>query len=220
MQVSSGIAKSLFQNMAATQTAGTLISHYSRVSALHMSAAELDALAVESLTSMLMQETCLLHTLDISHTKVGAAKLTAALTSNSSLTSLDVRGVPSMSGSFEAIGDMLLLADSKSRLAHIRCDAFEVLEGEILLSLREQHLEYGAVRLLTGLLKNNRTLQDLDFAATGLKKAWAATLVGTLTANTALRALHFDYNADLDPASQAELDATINKCNLDTTLHF
>ena len=120
----------------------------------------------------------------------------------------------------EALGDMLLLADSSSRLAHMRCDAFEVLEGEASLSLRERRLPRGAMRLLTGLLKNNTTVQKLDLAATGVEKAWAATLVGLLRLNPSLRSVHLDHNPDLDASSQASLTAIIEECELDVALHF
>ena len=87
--------------------------------------------------------------------------------------------VPKMADSFEAIGEMLLQPASKSSLAYMRCDAFDVLDGDKTLSLRERPLVKGAMRLLTGLLKNNRDVQELDLSATGLQREWALTLIET-----------------------------------------
>ena len=123
-----------------------------------------------------------------------------------------------MADSFEAIGTMLLQPATKSPLAYMRCDAFDVLEGEAHLSLRERVLLPGAIRLLTGLLKNNRDLQELDFAATGLRKEWALGVIETLAPS--VTALHFPYNPVMDEGAQAALLAAVEKRFLKTVLHF
>ena len=218
--ISGNMSTHIFQRMASTSTADPSTSHYARVSALHICAAKMDKLAIEDLTRVLTGPTCLLHTLDISHTTIGGAKLVAALKRNSSLTSLDVRCIPSMAESFEALGDMLLLADSQSRVAYLRCDTLEVLEGETSLNLRERRLNQGTMRLLTGVLKNNNNIQELDLSATGLQASWTEALVGLLRVNATLRSIHFEYNPHLDASSQASLLAIVEECRVDVTLNF
>lgn len=105
----------------------------------------------------------------MSNTSIDGAALAAALGSNATLTSLDVRRVPKMGECFEALGSMLLQPSATSRLAYMRCDAFDLLEGEHNISLRERPLYHGAVRLLTGLLRHNRDVHEIDLAATGLQ---------------------------------------------------
>ena len=219
LRLSSSILTILFQQMAST-AADPTTSHYARVSALHISAAEMDKLAIEDLTRVLVGPTCLLQTLDVSYTAISATKLIAALKRNSSLTSLDVRCVPSMTDCFEELGNMLLLPDSQSRLASVRCDAFEILEGDIALKLRERRLDKGAMRLLTGLLKNNTTVQELDLAATGLQASWTAELVELLKTNATLQLIQLQYNPHLDASSQASLLAIVAERKLDVTLLF
>ena len=47
-------------------------------------------------------------------------------------------------------------------LGYLRCDAFELLESDALPSLQETVLDGGAAQLLIAVLKNNRTLTELD----------------------------------------------------------
>merc|ERR1712196_166222 len=115
---------------------------------------------------LLKLQTCIVNMLDVSNTPLDSTALVQALASNVSLRSLDVRMVPKMAEHYEALGGLLLEPGSTSRLAYLRCDSFDVLEGEALVSLRERPLAKGAMRLLTGLLKNNTDVQELDLGAT------------------------------------------------------
>ena len=200
--------------------AGRLPSHYERVSALHLSTAQLGADAQQDLAEYLKLETCILRTLDLSNTHIDAAAISQALALNSSLRSVDVRAIPKMAESFEKLGDMLLQPNSTSRLAYIRCDAFEVLEGETVLSLRERPLVKGAMRLLTGLLKHNREVLELDLAATRLQKDWATTLIEAIATNPSITAVNLPFNPAIDEAGQVALVAAVEGKNLKITLHF
>ena len=70
-----------------------------------------------SLAELLMHPLCALRSLDVSHTKIDGWELTQALRSNSSLTSLDVRGVPRMLGLLGTLGEILHQPGSVCRLS-------------------------------------------------------------------------------------------------------
>ena len=121
----------------------------------------------------------------------------------------------------QAIGNMLLKTDSASQLAYVRCDAFEVLEGETMLSLRERPLTKGSMRLLTGLLKNNRDVQELDLGATSMYIEWATALITeSLIFNPAVTALHLPFNSSIDESGKAALLAAVEQHHLKIVLHF
>jgi hypothetical protein len=199
-----------------------LPSHYSRLSVLHMSAAVIAGEAFGDLCDILKSKECNLRTLDLSHTSFDGAALVAALKENRSLHSLDVRMVDGIEGSFEAIGDMLLAAGSTSQLAYLRCDAFEVVEAETTFSLKERAIDKGACRLLTGLLKNNTVVQEVDLSATHLQKEWVTALVETLIAAPASKvaAVHLNFNPAIDLATQRALLAAVEGKTLKTALYF
>jgi len=200
--------------------AGRLPSHYERVSALHLSTAQLGADAQQDLADYLRLETCILRNLDLSNTHIDGAALTQALALNSSLVSIDVRTVPKMAESFERLGDILLQPNSTSRLAYIRCDAFEVLEGETVLSQRERPLVKGSMRLLNGLLKHNREVLEVDLAATRLQKDWAAALIDAIATNPSITTINMPFNPAIDDNGQASLVAAVEEKGLKIALHF
>ena len=53
-------------------------------------------------------------------------------------------GVAGMADLYETLGGVLLMPGSPCRLGYLRCNAFELLESEMALSLREKPLEAGA----------------------------------------------------------------------------
>jgi len=196
-------------------------THYARVSALHLgSCPHFGKDAQEELMQLLNMESCILRLLDLSNTPIDGAKLSEALAKNSSLQSLDVRWVPKMEESYEGIGDILLQPDSMSSLGYMRCDAFEVLEGETNLSVRERPLARGAMRLMTGLLKNNRDVQELDLSATCQRKEWALALMKTFAANPTVVSMHLPYNPLIDESAQAALVGDVEERGLKISLHF
>jgi len=217
--------KQLLMQMKPAQ--GGLASHHQRVSALHLSTAQIGKDTMQELVTLLKGKECPLRMLDVSSTHIDGAALVQALSSNSSLRSLDVRMVPKMADSYEAIGNMLLQADSKSNLAYLSCDAFEVLESETQLSLREQPLDRGTMRLLTGLLKNNRDLQDLDLSATCMQREWAVSLIDTLASNPMFQSeskgdprVHLPFNPAIDESGQEALASIVKEKNMKITLMF
>jgi len=211
-------AKQLLMQMKTTP--GGVPSHYERVSSLHLSSAQIGKDTQQLLAELLKMKGCRLRMLDVSNTKLDGAALVSMLDTNASVTSLDVRMVPQMADSYEAIGDMLLKPDSASSIAYMRCDAFEVLEGEAIISLREQSLSAGSMRLLTGLLKNNRDVQELDLAATSLQKSWVAALLDMLASNPTVTKIELPYNPAIDDAAQKELIAAVEKRSLRVALGF
>ena len=126
-----------------------------------------------------------------------------------------------------------------STLGYLRCDAFDLNEGERVLSLREQTIAPAAMKMLASLLKNNKTCTELDLTASDIEKEGASALAAVLPFNTTLQTLrlrcafahslshiahHYhhppltplllsslprSYNPALDPASIAALRAAV-----------
>ena len=93
----------------------------------------------------------------------------------------------------------------------MRCDAFELLEGEHTYSLRERTLAPGAAPLLAGLLKHNHALHDLDLSACEVDRSGAASFASVLEFNTALKVLRLAYNPSIDDESKETLRAAAAK---------
>jgi len=190
--------------------------YYCRVQALHIgnsgdAASDIGRDALQSLSDLLTSDTCVLRSLDVSHTKVDGWELVQVLRSNASLTSLDVRGVPRMADLYETLGGILMTPGCPCRVGHLRCDAFELVEDEQVLSLRERPLEPGAPALLAALLKHNSTLHDLDVSACEIDRAGAAAFAAVLEYNATLRALRIPYNPLVDEESKTALRAAAAK---------
>ena len=181
--------------------------YYHRVQALHVGVgvdapSEIGREAMGSLSELLTHPDCGLRSLDVSNTKVDCWELVQSLRANTSLTSLDVRGVPRMGDLYETLAGVLQMPGTSCRLGYMRCDGFELLEGEKSLSLREKPLEAGAVCLLAGLLRFNRTLQDIDLCACEIEKSGASALAACLEFNTSLTALKLSWNPLMDEESK------------------
>jgi len=157
----------------------------------------------------------------VSNTAFDGAALARALEVNSSLRSLDVRHVTGMADSLENIGSILLKPESKSNLAYFRSDAFQVLEGETVISLRERPMVKGAMLVLSGLLRRNRDVQELDLAATGLRLDWVVALIEVLANNlqSAVTTVYMPFNPLLE-SGQATLVSAAEKSSLKITMHF
>ena len=87
----------------------------------------------------------------------------------------------------------------------LRCDAFELLESDVSLSLCERSLEAGAVQLLAGLLRHNTTLRELDLSAADVDKVGAGALASALESNAALLALRLAHNPLIDEEAREAL---------------
>ena len=111
---------------------------------------------------------------------------------------------------YKPIGETLLAPGATCRLGFVRCDAFEVLEGETALSLREKSLEPGAAKLLVGVLKHNPTLVDIDLTATDLETEAANDLAAILEFRR-LSALQLQFNPDLSAECRAALKAAAER---------
>ena len=75
--------------------------------------------------------------------------------------------------------------------------------------------------MLTGLLKNNRDVEELDLSATCLESEWALSLlVESLAFNPTVTALHLAFNAAIDESGQAALLAAVDQHHLKITLDF
>jgi len=192
--------KDLFKRMRSRDT-----SYYSLVTRLHLASADVGRDGALALQELLMSQTCALRSLDLSSTKLDGFTLLQALRGNSSLTSLDVRLIPGISALYQSLGDTLLQEGAMCRLGFLRCDAFDVLEGEKVLSLKEKPLEAGASRLLAGLLKHNKVLTDVDLTATDMEKSEAVSFAAVLEFAESLQCLRLQHNPGLD----AEAKGTI-----------
>jgi hypothetical protein len=180
------------------------------VNALHLAWNEAGRESMQELCDLLTSASCTLALLDLSYTAADGFLLSNALKTNRSLTSLDVRKVPMMRDFYKPIGETLLAPGATCRLGFVRCDAFEVLEGETALSLREKSLEPGAAKLLVGVLKHNPTLVDIDLTATDLETEAANDLAAILEFRR-LSALQLQFNPDLSAECRAALKAAAER---------
>lgn len=215
----SGNTKALLQHI----TNGSL--HYGRVVALHVSRSEFVPETMQPLCKLLSAKACNLTSLDVSRTSLSVPTLIDALKTNATLTSLDLREVPEMRQHYKSLGELLLSADSKCRLAFLRCNAFELLERQTSLNLFECPMDEGSVCLLGGLLQNNSTLQELHLGATGMLKTWAVALFAALGSNSSLTTLHLTHNASIDEPFQDILRTSAQErqaksANMHLTLRF
>lgn len=133
-----------------------------------------------------------------------------ALRSNRSLTSLDVRNVVSFKESYEVMANVLLNPNASTKLGFLRCEAFEIFEGQKIVSLREKVLEPHVVRMLAGLLKKNKTLLDLDLTATDLEGVGAAAIAMVIEINTTLTDLRLKFN-HIDDAEQSNIANAVKR---------
>jgi len=187
-------------------------SHYNRIVHLHIggsadAASEFEAEGTEALAELLAHDGCALKSLDVSSADLDPSDLVNAIRANSSLTSLDVRTVLQMPLLYDELADALLHPGGRCRIGHLRCDSFEVVEGETALSLRERRLDPGSVRLLAGVLRHNRSLEDVDLAATGVRHDGADALSAALEDNGVLKVLRLQHNPSLDDSAKASLRA-------------
>jgi len=186
-------------------------SLYGLVSAIHLANAEIGREATISLQELLMSQACALKSLDLSGTAVDGWSLMGSLRGNGSITDLDVRRVPSMSSLYSALGDLMLQPGGVCRIGYLRCDAFDLMPGEKVLSLKETALGSGAAMALAGCLKHNHSLTDLDLTATDIEPHIAVAIGSTFEINSALAALRLAFNPALDPETKANLRAAADQ---------
>ena len=82
------------------------------------------------------------------------------------------------------------------------------MDGEDVVSLKENALEAPAVKLLAGLLRHNRVLTDLDLTATDIDPIGALAIAATLETNKVLTALRMKFNPAIDEQAKAALKAS------------
>ena len=207
LKVSSRNSKDLFRRLRVEGGAGAT-TYYSLVTALHLGVSEIGRDAKEALQELLNSETCKIRSLDLSYTMSAerdfAYSLVQCLRTNRTLTSLDVRGVNGIQQLYTMIGETLLQVNQPCKLGYLRCDAFDVLEQQKRLSLRERPFEPGELSVIVGLLRNNRDLQEIDLTATDIEggKEEISALVPILQANSTIATLKLAYNPALDEAAK------------------
>ena len=78
------------------------------------------------------------------------------------------------------------------------------------------------MRLLTGLLRNNRKVQELDLSATMLQKECATTLLETVLAGPepSVQTIHLTFNPSIDEACQQALRGALELSKLKMELNF
>jgi hypothetical protein len=181
------------------------------VRGIHLPFSDVGREGLSELQELLQSRTCALKALDLSQTEVSVWPVVQALRGNPSITSLDLRRVPNVAALYGAMASIFCGDDSRSALAYLRCDAFELLEDDKTLCLRETLLneqsQPGALELLLGLLQRNTTVQELDLSATDLDKSAAGALASLLATNSALTSLKLSHNAEIDAEAQAILRA-------------
>jgi len=194
-------------------------SYWHLIKGAHMASCEVGREAMAELQELLLDRKATVQTLDLSYTSLDPVPFFGVMNrlGNTSLTSLDVRKVPRMSEFYATIGELLCKQDSNLRLGFMRCDAFEVLEDEPVLSLKERRMTEeahpGGLRLLAGLLHHNTTVRELDLTASSVSKEGAAMLAEALGVNKGLTSLKMKYNPELDDETKAALWAAADKRN-------
>jgi len=186
-------------------------SLYGLVSAIHLANAEIGREATISLQELLMSQACALKSLDLSGTAVDGWSLMGSLRGNASITALDVRRVPSMASLYSALGDLMLQPGGVCQIGYLRCDAFDLMPGEKVLSLKECALGAGAAMALAGCLKHNHSLTDLDLTATDIEPPIAVAIGTSFELNSALAALRLGFNPALDHETKANLRAAADQ---------
>lgn len=186
-------------------------SYYRLTRKLHLAASEVGRGAMQELQDLLTSDDCSLQALDLSFTQVDGWALVQSLKNNSSITSLNLFSVPKIEIIYENISTMLLSGTAKTRLGYLRCEAFDLPEGQKALILRETPIQPVAMKLLAALLKHNTTLQELDLTASDIEKEGATALAGVLQFNTTLTVLRVTYNPALDEACKTSLREAVDK---------
>ena len=192
-------------------------SYWHLIQGVHMASCDIGREAMAELQELLLDRKATLQTLDLSYASFDLVPFFGVMDrlGNASLTSLDLRKVPNMAGFYQTIGELLCKPDSNLRLGYLRCDAFEVLEDEPVLSLRETRMceeaHPGGLKLLAGLLTHNTTIKELDLTASNIGKDGAAVLAEALGVNKGLTSLKMAFNPEVDEAAKAALRAAAEK---------
>jgi len=186
-------------------------AYYKLVTKVHVSNSDVGRLCMEELQYLLQSDDCSLVSLDLSFTPVDGYGIVQSLKSNRSLTSLDLMNVPKIQTMYESICTMLLDGSSRTKLGYLRCDAFDLHEGQRSLSLKEELISAVAMRLLAALLRNNFTLTELDLTACDIEKEGVTALAKALEFNSVLSVLRLSYNPAIDEPSKAVIREAVAK---------
>ena len=152
-----------------------------------------------TMNEVLRTEGCTLSSLDLSGNQISGILLARALKFAASLTQLDVRGASIDDEGYKTLGGLLLMDDSPCKLAYVQCDQFDLAPETTELSLGEPRprLQPGALTLLAGVLKYNRSLTRLSLSNAGIDAEAAEALATALQSNKALMSVDFSGNAAL-----------------------
>ena len=202
--ITSRLLASLFRRMR-TSNAEAQPSHYAMVDRLHLGYAEVGREGLQELQELLASDQCKIKSIDLSFAQVDCFPLVQALRGNTSLTSLDMRGIKGVDALYETVAKQLLDPNTVMNLCNIRCDAFDLVESDKALDLREERIAPVAVRLLGGLLKKNKTLLDLDLTAADVEDEGGIALASIFDHNQTLTKLSLGFNPALTEASKAKL---------------
>ena len=87
-----------------------------------------------------------------------------------------------------------------------------------MISLREHKLSRGSMRLLTALLTNHQSIQDLDLAATALSREWLTTLFELIkNGRVVLSSLNLQFNPSIGKSFADDLLALVK--DYDVIIH-
>ena len=218
MKVDDLQCRAIFRRMRLRGKEPSLMNEYGAVSTLHVAGGEVGPAGMQELYDLLTSEACELTRLDLCSALVDGQRLVAALKGNTSLTSLDVRFVSQFPNLHTPLADVLLSANAICRLGYLRCDAFELPEGQTSVSLREKTLDKAATRLLAGILRRNTTVRELDLSATDLEPEGAAEVVRCLSRpECKLTTLKMALNPALDEEAKVALQSSAvgTQCTLE-----
>jgi len=162
-----------------------------------------------AIVSLLASPSCTLRSLDLSFNRFDDEewmKLAEVITACTTLTYLDVRQTLTVPYAvLGKIGEELLRATSECKLKSLRCNHFDILDGQEEVNLEEVPLHLGPVTLLAGVLKHNEEVTTLNLSATGIDDEGMDSLLVALQDNSSLEMINLRYNR-LAKSSLAKLD--------------
>ena len=202
---------------------------YERLTSLVLANNDLGKQTTVALKGLLWSERapCMLQKLDLrANVGLDGYETALAIKRNESLTSLDIREIPSANKEdiYAFLGSYLLQDECNCRLGLFACDAFQVLEGLTELVLTPNASSHGAVAfeddqrpavssavlmLLAGVLKFNQSLKKLSLAGCGVGPEHASYFATALSENKVLEFLDLSNNPKLDSKGVAEMAVSI-----------
>ena len=179
------------------------LHRYEKLTSLVLANNDLGKQTTAALKGLLWSERapCMLQKLDLrANAGLDGYETALAIKRNESLTSLDIREIPSANKEdiYAFLGAYLLQDECNCRLGLLACDAFQVLEGltNLVLTPSQSGVAFeddqrpgvsnAVLMLLAGVLKFNQSLKKLSLAGCGVGPEHASYFATALSENKVL----------------------------------